>query len=78
MKTVGVSEEGCNNYYADVTADCSNLNKCKDCENGEDIHQKPVCSPKRYQVYKLKNYELISSDVPNPAERNKIVLDKVV
>lgn len=57
VKTIGVSEEGCNNYYANVTADCSNLNKCKDCENGEDIHQTPVCYPKRYQVYKLKNYE---------------------
>lgn len=53
LKNKGVSEEGCNNYYADFKQECSTLNKCKDCENGEDIHREPKCTPKRYQVYKL-------------------------
>lgn len=48
LKEIGVSEEGCNNYYADEAQDCSNVNKCKDCENNEDIHRKPICKPKRF------------------------------
>lgn len=67
----GASEEGCNNYYANEAADCSNLNKCKDCENGEDIHQVPKCTPKRFQVYKLNKYELLDSEEKNRAAKYK-------
>lgn len=48
LKSVGVSEEGCNNYYANDELNCSKENRCKDCENGEDIHRTPVCKPKRF------------------------------
>lgn len=48
LKNNGVAEEGCNNYYANTDKDCSAVNKCKDCENNEDIHRKPICKPKRF------------------------------
>lgn len=38
---------------------CSELNKCKDCENGEDINKPSICSPKRFYRYKLKDYKKI-------------------
>lgn len=62
LKTMGVAEEGCNNYYANEELNCSNLNKCKDCENGEEIGREPICTPKRFQVYKLKDYGKIEAD----------------
>lgn len=70
-----MSEEGCNNYYADEELNCSNLNKCKDCENGEDIHKTPICKPKRYQVYKLKSWQRLDSQQKNKAAWNKEVFD---
>lgn len=48
LKINGVAEEGCNNYYANTEMSCSQLNKCKDCENGEDINKPSICSPKRF------------------------------
>ncbi len=56
---VGVVEEGCNNYYANTEMSCSELNKCKDCENGEDINKPSICSPKRFFRYKLKDYKRV-------------------
>jgi hypothetical protein len=35
---------------------CSLINKCKDCENGEDITKPSICSPKRFYRYRLKSY----------------------
>jgi hypothetical protein len=35
------------------------LNKCKDCENGEDINKPSICSPKRFFRYRLKSYSKI-------------------
>lgn len=67
---MGVSEEGCNNYYADTTKDCSHKNKCKDCENGEDIHKDSKCTPKKFLVYKVKEFGKITSDKKNIAENN--------
>ena len=32
------------------------MNKCKDCENGEDIHKDSVCTPKKFLTYKLESY----------------------
>ena len=51
-----MAEEGCNNYYANTEMSCSVLNKCKDCENGEDINKPSICSPKRFYRYKLESY----------------------
>lgn len=66
---VGVVEEGCNNYYADDTQDCSSLNKCKDCENGEDIHHKTICHPKDYHNYKLAAWGKITTEETDPNAR---------
>lgn len=56
LKLEGVAEEGCNNYYGSTEMSCTLLNKCKDCENGEDINKPSVCSPKRFYRYRLKEY----------------------
>lgn len=66
LKTFGVAEESCNNYYADYTKDCSNMNKCKDCSNGEDIHKLSVCRALDYHSYKLKSWRKITSDEKDP------------
>lgn len=66
LKQTGVSEEGCNNYYADEKRECSNLNKCKDCANGEDIHREAVCTPKHFAKYRIKNYGKITTDESKP------------
>lgn len=54
------------------------MNKCKDCENGEDIHQTPKCTPKRFQVYKLNKYELLGSNETDPAKKNEEIFNKVI
>lgn len=48
LRETGVAEEGCNNYYANTEMACTELNRCKDCENGEDINRPSICSPKRF------------------------------
>ncbi len=61
MKELGVSEEGCNNYYADTEKSCTNKHKCMDCENGEDIHKEPKCYAKRFLKYKVKEFGKIEN-----------------
>ena len=62
LKQNGVSEEGCNNYSANEQRDCSALNKCKDCANGEDIHREAVCSPYHFTKYRVESYGKIETD----------------
>lgn len=71
LKTFGVSDESCNNYYASGTADCSNLNRCKDCANGEDIHKAPVCHAVDYHEYKLSSWSKIVSSQTDPVAKTK-------
>lgn len=78
MKTNGVSEEGCNNYYGNLEQNCSQMNKCKDCENGEDIHKDSVCTQKKYLVYKLKSYKKLVGEGENPTEKNGNLYKKII
>jgi len=43
-----MSEEGCNNYYANFDNECSSMNKCRDCANGEDLYNPTICFPTNY------------------------------
>lgn len=65
----GVTDESCNNYHASDEKSCSDLNICKDCHNGEDIHKKPVCTPVPHRIYKLKSFAKIVSDKTNPTDK---------
>ena len=56
----GISDESCNNWHADDTAECNNLAKCMDCANGENINNKANCFSKDFHSYKLKNYTDLS------------------
>jgi cathepsin X len=62
LKEYGISDESCNNWHSNDQETCSNLNKCKDCANGENIHNEPNCFSRDYHSYKLKNFEDISND----------------
>ena len=73
LKNMGVSEEGCNNYYANTSKDCSALNKCKDCSpDMSDIHKDGKCTAKDYSNYKLKDFGQITSDKPNPQKQMEL------
>ena len=61
LKEQGVVEEGCNNFWANEERSCSNLNKCKDCQPGEDLHHFK-CYPKDYYNYKLKDFGKITAE----------------
>ena len=65
VKDIGVSEEGCNNYWASEERACSNVNKCKDCSHGADIHDS-FCFAKDYYSYKLKDFGKIDSKAEPP------------
>lgn len=57
LKNEGVSEEGCNNFYANTELNCSSLNKCKDCGVTDLQKQTSTCFPVRYKKYKIKSYQ---------------------
>ncbi len=78
LTDVGVTDESCNNYYASDEKNCSDLNICKDCHNGEDIHKKPVCTPVPHRIYKLKSYAPIVSDKTIPDEKFKDLKIKIL
>ena len=66
LKENGVSEEGCNNYWADEERNCSHLNRCKDCSHGDsDIHDS-FCFAKDYLGYKLRDFGRIRSSEEMP------------
>lgn len=69
LNTVGVTDETCNNYHASDEKNCSDLNQCMDCHNGEDIHKKPICTPVSHRVYKLSKYAAITSKETDPAKK---------
>ena len=54
------------------------MNKCKDCENGEDIHKDSVCTQKKFLVYKLKSYKKLVSEGKTPLEKNADLYKKVI
>jgi len=69
LNTVGVSDETCNNYHGSDEKNCSDLNQCMDCHNGEDIHKKPICTPVNHRLYKLSKYAAITSQETDPAKK---------
>ena len=62
LKEYGISDESCNNWYSNSTDKCTNLTKCKDCANGENIHNEPNCFSRDYHSYKLETFADISND----------------
>lgn len=76
LQNFGVSDESCNNYFASDEKNCTALNQCKDCHNGEDIHKAPVCSPVDHRVYKLSKYTAITSSKTTPERRSLTSLNK--
>lgn len=57
----GISDESCNNWFANTTKACDNLAKCMDCMNGENIQNEPNCFSRDYHSYKLKDWKSISA-----------------
>lgn len=58
----GVSDETCNNWYANTIDKCTKKRKCMDCANEEDIHHEANCSPRDYHEYRLKNSKRVSTE----------------
>ena len=57
----GISDESCNNWFADDTEVCTKKTKCMDCANGEDLGKKANCFSRNYHSYRLKSFEDISN-----------------
>lgn len=66
LKTKGVSDEGCNNYFADDTLRKDKLAECMDCHNNENSSTIPKCDFVPYNAYKLKNYQRLTSTLNDP------------
>lgn len=62
LKTEGVADESCNNWYADTQSQCDKYALCKDCTNGEKLDNDTSCTPKDYHSFKLKDFQKIQSD----------------
>ena len=77
LKTVGVSDESCNNYRASDLHECTNYDKCSDVRNVEDIHVEPKSTALDYDEYKLKNFLRIDSTQPDEAAKIKELFNLV-
>ena len=60
LKNFGLSDESCNNWHGNVDEKCTNLTKCKDCANGENIHHEANCFSRDYHSYKLESWKKIT------------------
>lgn len=77
LKTDGLSDETCNNWFANTTNKCDKLARCMDCANGEDIHNKPNCFSRNYHSFRLQDWAKITSDKEGD-ERNQEIFDQMV
>ena len=60
LKQRGISDESCNNWHSNDKETCNNLARCKDCANGENIHNEPNCFSRDFHSYKLESFADIS------------------
>ena len=61
LKSKGIADESCNNWYADTTSKCDKYALCKDCQNGEVLTNETTCFPRDYHSFKLKDHAKIES-----------------
>jgi len=78
LKVKGVSDEGCNNYYADDSRKTDRLAECMDCHNAEDRDQPLICEFVPYRAHKLKNWVHIVSSQEDPKAKDKELREKVL
>ena len=77
LKTEGLSDETCNNWYSDTARECDQQARCMDCANGEDIHNKPNCFSRDYHSFRLQDFAKITSDKEGDA-KNQDIFDQMV
>ena len=78
LKTQGVSDEGCNNWYADDKVRTDNLAECMDCHNGEDMHKDPVCEFVPYHAHYIKSWRKIESQKTIPKEKYRDLKEQIL